>query len=343
MGNANRTAVIVFRISLILGLLCLPGARVSGNETAHPSASLSGGQFATPLEDPTQAMERTADPGYAVAAQTGGLPVAHWPEERPYLEKKDRIPDYLQTDPAYGGLPDQGRMYCGPVAVANSIMWLDENGYDRLVLDTEDRKKDQFELISVLGSPAYMNTGPERGTSIGGFLNGVHKYVLERGYPRARLAYQGWRDHGTTFGTGIAVPDLAWIRAGVRGSGSAWLNIGWYTYDPESDEYTRHDGHWVTLVGYGYDDRLDHPAYLVMHDPAWGNGTDIRHHYLLLDQITGGMLVGAYHGLPHDATGYYRVTRRTTLETAGGRETTLKPGVTIGILDGVAMLEMENP
>lgn len=343
MRTANRTAVLVLKIGLILGLLCVPGARVPGAVAAHYSASQSGGQLIDQPED----LAQVAHSSVAVAPEpdrfTRTLPAAAWNAEQPYTEKSDQVPDYLQTDPAYGGLPGQGRMYCGPVAVANSIMWLDENGYDRLVPDTDDRKKDQFELISVLGSPAYMNTGPDRGTSIGGFLNGVHKYVLDRGYPCARLAYQGWRDHGTTFGTGVTVPDLDWIRAGTRGPASAWLNIGWYTHDPASDAYTRHDGHWVTLVGYGYDDRLDSQTYLVIHDPAWGNGTDIRHHYLLLERITAGRLVGAYHGLPQDATGYYRVTRHTSLEAMGSREITLSSGSITGILDGVAVLDMANP
>jgi hypothetical protein len=339
MRATPRTALIMLKIGLILGLLCMSGARPS-DIAGQASRSLSGGELATPAE-------RSRAPSHSAGAQTTArrqakLPVAHWHDEQPYLGKMSSLPDYLQTDPAYGGLPENGRMYCGPVAVANSIMWLDEHGYDRLVPDTADRKKDQFELISLLGSSVYMDTAPESGTSLGGFLNGVHRYVLDRGYPHAQLAYQGWRDHGTAFGTGVVVPDLTWTKAGIRGTASAWLNIGWYTYDPESDEYTRRDGHWVTLAGYGQDDRLENPTYLVIHDPAWGTGTSIRNHYLLLERIEGGTLVGPYRGLPHDATGYYQVIRRTTLETAGMWERTVRAGATIGILDGVAVLDMPS-
>ena len=38
------------------------------------------------------------------------------------------MPDFCQTDSAYGSLPNKGRSYCGPAAVSNALLWQAQNG-----------------------------------------------------------------------------------------------------------------------------------------------------------------------------------------------------------------------
>ena len=80
-----------------------------------------------------------------------------------YTEKVDSTADMTQTDPA-ARLPNGGRAHCGPVSVSNSLMWLAENGFDKLVTSLPDRRKAQFELARTLGSKKYMNTNLKTGT-----------------------------------------------------------------------------------------------------------------------------------------------------------------------------------
>jgi hypothetical protein len=247
-----------------------------------------------------------------------------------YIEKINSIADYLQTDPAYGGLPGSGLQYCAPTAVSNSIMWLDNNGFNNLVANTQDRKRDQFDVTTVLGSPGYMNTSLEIGTGVNELLIGTKNYVHARGYQYVRLQYEGWRYHSQEFATGISIPDMQWINNGVRGNGSVWINIGWYTYNATSDGYARTGGHWVTLVGYGYDGQIDNPAFLIIHDPARGSTNGISNYYLLPQVITSGTLTGNYTGLPRSANGYFMIVQGIYLGSPSD----------VAIIDGAVVLEM---
>jgi hypothetical protein len=62
-----------------------------------------------------------------VAACGGGGPAtSQCPNAVPAaqsIERIDEIPDYTQTDPAYGGFQPDGNNFCGPASVSNSLMW----------------------------------------------------------------------------------------------------------------------------------------------------------------------------------------------------------------------------
>ncbi|WP_028580206.1 hypothetical protein [Desulfogranum japonicum] len=250
-----------------------------------------------------------------------------------YLDKVYDIPDYLQTDSAYGGLPGGGTQYCAPVAVSNSMMWLDDHGFPDLASNTSDRKKDQFDVAQTLGSSAYLNTSLIDGNSAEDILLGVKKYILSKGYNYTRLQYQGWRYHSSEFSTNVNIPDLEWIQQGLLGNGSVWLNIGWYEYDSASDVYTRIGGHWVTLVGYGSDGVAINPDYLIVHDPSPRAGSTFANEYVLTSQISSGKLQGNYIGLPRSAAGF--------LTLSDGMH--IKSTADYGIIDGVIVLDMPLP
>jgi len=232
-----------------------------------------------------------------------------------HMEKIYAVPDYSQTDTVYGGIPG-GENYCGPVSVSNSLMWLDDNGFDNLAPNTDDRKKDQFDMIINLGFN-YMNTDDD-GTGVDELMAGAKKYLSDSGYNNFQLQYQGWRYNSSEFATGIDIPNLEWIKNGTEDTtGSVWLNI----YDENTDEYNRTGGHWVTLVGYGYN---GNPDYLILHDPS----TCFANDFVLPVQIINGNLTGNYKGLPRSATGFYEMDNMRSDKLA--------------ILDGAVILKM-NP
>jgi hypothetical protein len=247
------------------------------------------------------------------------------------IEKLDSTADLTQTDPN-AGLPNGGKSHCGPVAVSNSLLWLADNGFDNLAPILADRRKVQFEIARALGSKHYMNTNVKRGTGASGVLEGVGRYIEDNGYEYRYLKYQGWRNHPSRFGLGVAVPELDWLKSGVRGNSGVWLNVGWYKYDSSNDEYVRIGGHWVTLVGYGVDENgRCGPAILIIHDPAPRCGKD-PHEYVQMKLMNSGRLTGKSSGLPRQAKGYYIM--------AGGMH--VRKGADFGILDGAVVLKMHE-
>jgi hypothetical protein len=227
-----------------------------------------------------------------------------------YTEKVEVTPDYTQTDPAYGGFVN-GYNYCGPTAVSNSIMWLSDTGFPDLAPHTDDRKRDQHDVIVELGSAAYFNTDPEGyGTPPTSLMEGLKRYVTDKGYGYVRIAWQGWNALGTPpeFDTGVEVPEIDWVKVGVQGTASAWLLLGLGHYEPATDEYVLTSGHWITLVGHGFDGQGVDPSYLIAHDP-WSPG-DVTHAYVRLDPLQGGTFVPGVPDAPpvtQSAAGYYRL------------------------------------
>ncbi|MBN2138546.1 MAG: hypothetical protein JW720_12130 [Sedimentisphaerales bacterium] len=246
-----------------------------------------------------------------------------------YTEKADSTSDLTQTD-RLAELPGGGKTYCGPVAVSNSLFWLSENGFANLTSGLADRRDAHFELARTLGSKRYMNTSLRTGTGADSILDGVDRYLEDRGYEYGYLKFQGWRKHPGRFSSGVAVPELDWIKRGIVGDSGVWLNVGWYKYDSSSGEYARVGGHWVTLVGYGVDEKgRGNSDILIVHDPAPRCGKE-PHEYVRMELIGDGRLTGKYSGLPRPAKGYYKM--------AGGMH--VKKTADFAILDGVVVLRM---
>jgi hypothetical protein len=209
-----------------------------------------------------------------------------------FTERIDAIPDIGQTDPKCH-FPSGGVHYCGPCAISNSLVWLGEHGYERLLPKAGDRICTQVELVNTLASRKYMDTTLEGGTSPAGVLTGIAKYLGNSGYEYRRLLYQGWRKVPAKFDTGVCSPRIEWIKSGLSGESAVWLNIGWYRYSPARKEYTRVGGHWVTLVGYGVDEAgKDDPDVIIIHDPGFVDGNGFFNDYVRVESIEGGTLVG---------------------------------------------------
>lgn len=239
-----------------------------------------------------------------------------------YTTKVKDIPDYWQLDNAYGGFNNGGQVFCGPTTVSNSLMWLcDDMGYTKLAKTSSDRKYAQFKMIELLGSDNYMNLG-SGGVGPWGVCDGVNKYFKTAGVTFKSMRYEGFRNIQSAWDTGKNKPSMESVKKGLMAKGSVWLNFGWYTYSSSRDTYTRSGGHWMTLVGYGYDGQSKDPNCLIVHDPWTGNTFN---NYRKLTKITSGKLAGSTSGLPQNATGYYKYWT----------------GKKWGILDGIVVLQIE--
>lgn len=240
-----------------------------------------------------------------------------------------RMPDMTQTDPN-ARLPDGGRNYCAPAAVSNSLIRLaGVDGYVHLLPEASDARECQFEICRILGAHDYMDSLD--GTGVVGLTRGIRRYVSERGYRIAGLSYQGWRSHPPDVSTGVSIPEPDWLRDGLDGPSAVWLNIGWYDFDSRSNEYRRLGGHWVTLVGYGLDERQrPAPDVLILHDPAPRAGKRPSRQHVRPSVLRSGRLVGSTNGLPRSAEGYLRFDRGMKIKSSAD----------VAILDGAVRLRL---
>ncbi len=189
-----------------------------------------------------------------------------------YTDKAKGTPDYSQMDNAYGGLAGNGSFYCGPCSVSNGIMWLDDNGYPNLVTNTSDRKKDQHDMIIVMGSRKYMNTENVGMAPSRDVVRGVEDYIKDKGYS-CTIEFQGiyFPPPDKYIDSNRVVID--WIKEKVLGNTAVFLHVSWVRYDQSTDTYTARGGHWNTVTGYGKKSNgsID-PRYILNHDPAKPSG-----------------------------------------------------------------------
>jgi hypothetical protein len=249
-----------------------------------------------------------------------------------FTDRLNAIPDLVQTDPK-AHFPYGGVHYCGPCAISNSLVWLGENGYEKLLPRAKGRMGIQVELANRLASRKYMDTTLEWGTSPFDILQGIAKYLKDCGYEYRQLAYQGWRRVPNRFNTGIKTPQPEWIKSGLQGDSAVWLNVGWYKFSPQKDEYVRVGGHWVTLAGFGVDENgKEDPSVVIIHDPGADTpGCRFSNDYVRLQNIDSGTLIGG-SGTKQSAAGFYRMT--------GGMRVY---GKIVALLDGAVRLEMKRP
>jgi hypothetical protein len=213
------------------------------------------------------------------------------------------IPDYYQNDTSFGGFPDGGQMYCGPVAVSNSLMYLMGNAIFQNTFPSIQSKRDQHTLISLIASPRYIGTG-KMGTSPSGICKGVDRFLLDNNFSKATLSYYGWRPvpvkyHKQSRADFITIENIL-----GRPDAAIWLNFGWYTYQKDRNQFIRTGGHWVTLINFLHRDTLS----IIVHDPATRQtGNDTLH----LRRLSDGFLVTKITILPVCASGYYVFTNKS--------------------------------
>lgn len=221
----------------------------------------------------------------------------------------NEIPDLLQTLNSAGFAGD-GQQFCAPVAVSNSLVWLEENKDEQY----------QIDLVHKLSSPAYMNTNTVNGTNVFGVTQGVHKYAMERWGKYKTLEYSGWSKSPTQFRSNLNKPTLDWMTSALHRKGAVWLNIGWY--NQEGINYRRAGGHWVTLVGY-------EQGTLVIHDPAPRAGKTFSNQFISLNPLSGGKLINGARTT--NAQSHFVVTDGMNISSKGK----------FAIIDGAVKFELE--
>ena len=225
------------------------------------------------------------------------------------------ISDYYQEDTSFGGFPDGGKMYCGPVAVSNSLLYM--NG-KILFKDFLDTKKSQYTLIKLLASPKYICTGAS-GSSPFDMCRGVQKFLNDDGFNNFQINFYGWRFVPSRFRKNFTPGNTNFIDSLQQTSSAIWINIGWYNYTKNKDSYYRTGGHWVTFINFC--DSLN--THMRIQDPATPQENSDT---ITLQCLSGGMLTGGLSELPVNASGYYRFVN--------------KYGV-FGIIDGYIVLKIK--
>jgi hypothetical protein len=224
------------------------------------------------------------------------------------------VPDLLQTTKK-ANFPKNGKAFCGPVAVSNSLVWL----------EGKTNRSHQIEVVKKLSGPNYMDTDDDIGTSCSGIIRGVHRYATEIWGSYYRLEYCGWRKVPNSKLVGKQ-PKLDWIIAGVHDKAAVWINVGWYKYSQNDSIFLRTGGHWVTVTGYKN-------GKLLLHDPAPRAGKSKRLEVVEIQTLKNGQLTGNKKGLPLDATGYLELGKGMHISSKADR----------AIIDGVVILELSPP
>ena len=187
-----------------------------------------------------------------------------------HTEKVVGTPHFYQCDPR-AKFPEEGRNYCGPTAVSDSLVYLAGHGFPKLLPEgNTDPTETQIALIKQLAD--YMNTDPTVGTNAGHACDGIKKYVEASGYTCKSIEFRGWArltKEMATYATASLAP-MKWIKEGASGSHSAaWLSLGWYVSGTKPNEWKRVGGHWVAVVGYGVDgDGREDPNVLLVVNPG---------------------------------------------------------------------------
>ena len=222
----------------------------------------------------------------------------------------NEIPDFTQTDVA-GVAAGNGRQYCAPVAVSNSLAWFggDEGA--------------QLDIIKRLAGKGYMNTSLKNGTGTTSVLRGVDRISKELLGGYKTLEYEGWRKHPEKYSRGVKVPSVERMKSSISEKSAAWVNVGWYKYNKGKNEYRRIGGHWVTLVG-------STVRQLVFHDPSPRAGGSFSNEFVEYRKLENGRLTGNKLGLPTSARGY----------VALGNGMHVKSGADVAIIDGVVYFEL---
>lgn len=247
-----------------------------------------------------------------------------------YLDRIENTPDLMQSDPA-AQLPAGGAAYCGPVAVSNSIVWLSRHGYPGLFKGkTGPNSQGQMALeIS-----RYMHTDNWDGTLPMNFLTGLSDFIRNKGYEIEALTYQGWEEHprSTELRKDKTIDLNYLLKAMESPKSAAWLKIGWYDYLPDCKKYKRHEGHWVSLIGFGKSkDGTRDPSTLIIHDPAPRSGRAKSHDY-----VKAALIRGSEQLLPN---GMDRLPANRFYKLSGDLK--IKEGFDCGILDGAVLLKLK--
>lgn len=236
---------------------------------------------------------------------------------QPFLSNTDKFPDLKQHS-----IKGREEYYCGPTSLANGITYLSQNGYPNLI-----KGKNNIETINLMAKYLHTDT---LGTTTNNLCSGLKNVLKDSGYAYKSIEYQGLRAVAPEFSKGILAPNLNWIKTAIEKKGIVLLNIGIYT--KENNTYQRKWGHWVTVVGHGFDGKNKNSDTLIIQDPYQQNK---ENNYFTLEKMNEGLLISSAEDnevtLNQNAKDYYKINSKIPYLQKDE----------IPILNGVIALEME--
>ena len=178
---------------------------------------------------------------------------------------KSTMPNLCQVDKRSGFLCKSPNPYCGPVAVSNALVYLARNGFPMIIspMGKLSLLTAQYKLVELLVK--YINTTKSDGTYPLDLINGLEKYIRERGY-RISISFKGFSENpeeDERYYDASKIPSLQWIMKGAIGDSNVILNIGYYKYKKSRElKYERNGGHYATVAGF-----KSTKDELIIHDP----------------------------------------------------------------------------
>jgi hypothetical protein len=214
--------------------------------------------------------------------------------------KIEGTPGFCQEDEE-AGFADGGSNYCAPTAISNGLIYLAQ-ARGLAALAPGSAHADQINLIKELA--ADMGTDPKNGTDPDRITTGLRRYVEGKGLRVGRLEVATWRKLGLenrACSVGKA-PELEWMRAAAADPDCVEVfNVGWYRTEPNG--YSRHGGHWVTVVGAG-----PGPRDFSIHNPLLRPQTQKTKMGVALTLLDRAFAISDASGkVSGNMGGYYRV------------------------------------
>jgi hypothetical protein len=215
-----------------------------------------------------------------------------------YLDKVDGTPDFSQNDHHFGKLPGDGKELCAPVALSNSLVWLNQHGYPKLLGKPKPTPADQADLIRRLCHDDFLGTDLKIGTPPKRVALGIEKYFKHAGY-ECKVEQMGWRSSTHRIGK---VPDENWLLKSCMGRSNLLINVGWYK--THKTAYHRLGGHWVTLVGF---EEKNGKRELLIHDPNSHGGNEKKSERCHLISLPAHHSLETQEGEALKADGYFEL------------------------------------
>ncbi len=179
--------------------------------------------------------------------------------------KHELVPDFCQRDTRYGKLPWDGKVQCGPAAISNLLIYLNNTDFPRLLSKENPGPHDQVELINLLSSDKYMKLDKVNGVSPYNLMSGLKQYLKDKGY-EADIQYMGYQVDdidknqnlsGGEYITPIMIKDK--LDQGFEGI----IRVGYY-----NKNNIRIDGHYAAVVGF----KGENERKVLVHDSSGGSG-----------------------------------------------------------------------
>jgi hypothetical protein len=237
-------------ISLVLAAVLLATPSFNSPASAYPAESTTSTPTSTPT--PTGTPTPTATPYWT---ESGGVDYA-----------PNGMPDFDQQQDAWIFPGTQTWTYCGPVAVANCLWWLDSKmerqpvppptmndhyplvqSYPPCAWDDHDPRnlpplvQDLALLMDTDGQRSGM---PHLGTYVWDIEAAINEY----------LARQGLADFYEV--TMVHHPTFEWVVDEVEQNSAVILLLSFYLWDDEHGQWIGQGGHFVTMAGVDSHNRL---------------------------------------------------------------------------------------